>query len=99
MDPPPFAKSRNEREGALKGFKYLILNSLKLLEKDGYLAVFSCSHHISHQDLVEITFEALKDTGFTTRYVQFMSQDIDHPYILNIPNSFYLKGFLIQKIG
>lgn len=99
LDPPPFAKSRNEREGALKGFKYLILNSLKLLEKDGYLAVFSCSHHISHQDLVEITFEALKDTGFTTRYVQFMSQDIDHPYILNIPNSFYLKGFLIQKIG
>lgn len=98
LDPPPFAKSKNEREGALRGFKYLILNSLKLLEKDGYLAVFSCSHHISHQDLIDITFEALRDTGFTVRYLDFLKQDIDHPYILNIPNSFYLKGFLVQKV-
>lgn len=98
LDPPPFAKSKNEREGALRGFKYLILNSLKLLEDGGYLAVFSCSHHISHQDLLDTTAQALEDTGFVARYIQYLSQDIDHPYVLNIPNSFYLKGFLLQKV-
>lgn len=98
LDPPPFAKSKNEKEGALRGFKYLILNSLKLLEDGGYLAVFSCSHHVSHQDLIDTTAQALEDTGFVVRYVRYLSQDIDHPYVINIPTSFYLKGFLIQKV-
>lgn len=98
VDPPPFAKSKNEKEGALRGFKYLILNSLKLLQTGGYLAVFSCSHHISHQDLIDTTQQALADTGFIVRYIQYLTQDVDHPYILNIPNSFYLKGFILQKV-
>lgn len=98
LDPPPFAKSKNEKEGALRGFKYLILSCLKLLEHGGYLAVFSCSHHISHQDLLDTTLQALEDTGSVVRYVQYLSQDIDHPYILNVPNSLYLKGFLLQKV-
>jgi 23S rRNA (cytosine1962-C5)-methyltransferase len=98
LDPPPFAKTKNEVEGALRGFKYLILNSLKLLNENGYLAVFSCSHHISLQDLIDTTIQACKDTGSVLEFKEFLMQDIDHPYIVNIPNTFYLKGFLAQKI-
>lgn len=98
LDPPPFAKTKNEKEGALRGFKYLILNSLKLLNENGYLAIFSCSHHITLQDLIDITLQACKDTSFAAQLREVFIQDTDHPYILNIPNSFYLKGFLVQKI-
>lgn len=98
IDPPPFAKSKNEKEGALRGFKYLFINGLKLLEPGGYMAVFSCSHHISHQDLIDVATQALADTGFVARYVEYLTQDIDHPYIINIPNSLYLKGFILQKV-
>lgn len=98
IDPPPFAKSRHEKSGALKGFKYLLLNSLKLLNVNGYIALFSCSHHITHQDLIEVTQDAIKDTGFLVRYLEYLTQDIDHPYIINIPSSLYLKGFVIQKL-
>ncbi len=98
LDPPPFAKTKNEKEGALRGFKYLILNSLKILNENGYLAVFSCSHHISMQDLIDTTLQACKDSNSLLEFKEFLIQDIDHPYILNIPNSFYLKGFLVQKI-
>lgn len=98
LDPPPFAKTKNEKEGALRGFKYLILNSLKLLEEGGYLAVFSCSHHITMQDLIDTTLQACKDTSSVVEFREFLMQDIDHPYVFNIPNSFYLKGFLIEKL-
>ncbi|WP_028951066.1 class I SAM-dependent rRNA methyltransferase [Sulfurihydrogenibium subterraneum] len=98
LDPPPFAKTKNEVEGALRGFKYLILNSLKLLNENGCLAVFSCSHHITLQDLIDTTLQACKDTASVLEFKEFLMQDIDHPYIINIPNTFYLKGFLAQKI-
>lgn len=98
LDPPPFAKSKNEKEGALRGFKYLILNSLKLLNDNGYLAVFSCSHHITYDDLINVTLDALKDTKIKTQYIEYLTQDLDHPYIINIPSTLYLKGFILQKV-
>lgn len=98
LDPPPFAKTKQEKEGALRGYKYLILNSLKILESNGYLAVFSCSHSVSFEEILDITYQSCKDTGSIVEFVEFLSQDKDHPYIINIPNSFYLKGALFKKI-
>ncbi|MEZ0324011.1 MAG: class I SAM-dependent rRNA methyltransferase [Hydrogenothermaceae bacterium] len=98
LDPPPFAKSKNEKEGALRGFKYLILNSLKLLNENGYLAVFSCSHHITYEDLINTTLDSLKDTKTKAQYIEYLTQDTDHPYIINIPSTLYLKGFILQKV-
>ncbi len=98
LDPPPFAKSKNEKHDALRGFKYLILNSLKLLNKDGYLAIFSCSQNITLEDLINTTYDSLKDTKNMAEFVHFFTQDKDHPYILNIPTSFYLKGLMIRKV-
>ncbi len=98
IDPPSFAKTKKEKEGALRGFKYLILNSLKLLNENGYISVFSCSHHVSIEDLKKITLEVSRDIKVPVEIVEHLYQDKDHPYILNIPNSLYLSGFLFRKI-
>ncbi len=98
LDPPPFAKTKHEKQGALRGFKYLLVTGLKLLKKEGLIAVFSCSHHVSLDDLKKVSLEVSKDTGFQLEVMEHMFQDIDHPYILNIPNSLYLKGLLLRKL-
>ena len=97
VDPPSFAKTKKEKEGALRGFKYLILKSLQLLSDKGYIAIFSCSHHVDMEDLKSVTLEASKDRKVPVEIVEHMYQDTDHPYILNIPNSLYLKGFILRK--
>ena len=97
LDPPPFAKNKKEKQDALRGFKYLILNSLKLLNPNGYLAIFSCSQNITLEELINTTYESLKDTRMMAEFVQFFTQDKDHPYILNIPTSFYLKGLMVSR--
>jgi len=89
LDPPPFAKTKHEKQGALRGFKYLILTGLKLLRKNGLMAVFSCSHHVSLEDLKRTALDASRDTKFRVEILEHMFQDIDHSYILNIPNSLY----------
>jgi 23S rRNA (cytosine1962-C5)-methyltransferase len=99
LDPPPFAKTKKEKSGALRGFKYLILNSLKLLDEGGYLAAFSCSHHVDMEDLKNISLEASKDTKIPVEVVEHLYQDIDHPYILNVPASLYLKGIFLKKLS
>ncbi|NPA12922.1 MAG: class I SAM-dependent rRNA methyltransferase [Aquificae bacterium] len=98
IDPPSFAKTHREKEGGLRGFKYLILNSIKLLEKKGYIAVFSCSYHIQQEDLIKVSIEASKDTKTQLRITEFMYQDKDHPVLLNMPNTLYLKGLLLERV-
>ncbi|MDQ7055445.1 MAG: class I SAM-dependent rRNA methyltransferase [Persephonella sp.] len=99
IDPPSFAKTRHEKEGALRGFKYLILKGLKLLEKNGYIAVFSCSFHVTMDDLVNVSLSAAQDTGSILEIVEFMYQDLDHPVLLNMQNTLYLKGVLLRKLS
>ncbi|WP_457625418.1 class I SAM-dependent rRNA methyltransferase [Persephonella sp.] len=98
LDPPSFAKTKHEKEGALRGFKYLILNSLKLLKNGGYLSVFSCSYHVSMDDLLDVSKDALSDSFNAAHIEKFMYQDIDHPVLLNMPETLYLKGFILKKL-
>ncbi len=98
IDPPPFAKTKKEIEGAIKGLQYLVINSIKSLTKDGFIAVFSCSHHIGFEELNRVLLFSSIKTGKKINIVEHMFQDIDHPYILNIPNSLYLKGYLIRPL-
>ncbi len=97
LDPPSFAKSKKEKEGALRGFKYLLVSALKLVSNRGFVAVFSCSHHVGMEDLKKLTFEASVDTKTPVEIVEHLYQDLDHPYVINVPNSLYLKGFLFRK--
>ncbi|WP_457628613.1 class I SAM-dependent rRNA methyltransferase [Persephonella sp.] len=98
LDPPSFAKTKSEKEGALRGFKYLILNSLKLLKENGYLAVFSCSYHVDMNDLLEVSASASTDTKIPVGVREFMYQDRDHPVLVNMPNTLYLKGLLLERL-
>ena len=98
IDPPAFAKNKKARSGAIKGWKYLIVNALKLLENDGYLALFSCSHSITSKDLLDLALSSSIIDGSYLEIVEFLKQDIDHPYVLNIPNSLYLTGVLLRKV-
>ena len=98
IDPPAFAKNKNAKKGALKGWKYLIVNSLKLLEKGGYLALFSCSHAINQKDLLDLALSSSVIDNCYLEVVEFLKQDTDHPYVLNIPNSLYLTGVLLRKV-
>jgi len=97
IDPPAFAKNKNAKRGALKGWKYLIVNSLKLLEDGGYLALFSCSNAINQKDLSDLALSSSIIDNSYLEMIEFLKQDIDHPYILNIPNSLYLTGVLLRK--
>jgi 23S rRNA (cytosine1962-C5)-methyltransferase len=96
LDPPPFAKAKRSTAGALKGMRHLILQSLRILRPGGLLAVFSCSHHVSEQDLQAAILEAATDRASRIEILEHLFQDQDHPHILNIPMSLYLKGFLLR---
>ncbi|MEO1958211.1 MAG: class I SAM-dependent rRNA methyltransferase [Nautiliaceae bacterium] len=98
VDPPAFAKTKAAKKGAIRGWKYLIVNSLKLLEDGGYLALFSCSHSVSEKDLLDLALSSSLIEGCELEVVEFLKQDIDHPYILSIPNSLYLRGVLLRRI-
>jgi len=97
IDPPAFAKNKKARSGAIKGWKYLIVNALKLLEEGGYLALFSCSHSITSKDLLDLALSSSIIDNSYLSVIEFLKQDIDHPYVLNIPNSLYLTGVLLRK--
>lgn len=97
LDPPPFAKTKKEAEGAIKGFKFLLSAALKLLNENGIVAVFSCSHHVALNDLLELSLEASTKTRIPLEVIELLRADEDHPYILNIPNSAYLSGVVLRK--
>lgn len=99
LDPPPFAKTKKEAAGAIKGFKYLLSAGLSLVNENGIVALFSCSHHVAQNDLLEIALEASAKAKTPLEVVELLRADEDHPYILNIPNSAYLSGIVLRKTG
>jgi len=98
LDPPPFAKAKRSTTGALKGMRHLLVQSLRILRPGGLLAVFSCSHHVSQDDLRAALLEAAENRGCRIEVLEHLFQDRDHPQILNIPMSLYLKGFLVRSL-
>lgn len=99
LDPPPFAKTKKEVEGAIKGFKFLFSAGLSLTKEDGIVALFSCSHHIGLQELLDIAREASAKAGVPLEILEELRADSDHPYVVNIPNSDYLSGIIVRKIA
>ncbi len=98
LDPPPFAKAKRSTDGALKGMRHLIAQSLRILRPGGLLAVFSCSHHVSLETLRVALLEAAADRANRVEVLEHLFQDRDHPQVLNIPMSLYLKGFLVRSL-
>lgn len=96
LDPPPFAKSRTEMAGALRGYKEINLRAIKRLTAGGILATYACSHHMSHSLFLELLGQASADAKRKTRVIGFSHQPPDHPVLPNMPESEYLRGFLLQ---
>jgi 23S rRNA (cytosine1962-C5)-methyltransferase len=91
LDPPAFAKSKRAIEGALRGYKELNLRALKMLRPGGVLVTCSCSHHISAADFTATVAAAAVDAGRRVRLLERRGAAPDHPVILTIPETEYLK--------
>ena len=98
LDPPPFARSRTQLEAAARGYKEINLRAMRLLDRSGHLFTFSCSHHVSEARFEEICRDAAADAGVRLRVVAPLGQASDHPVVLTIPETRYLKGLLLQAV-
>ena len=91
LDPPAFAKSKRATEGALRGYKELNLRALRLLAPGGTLITHSCSHHVSLEDFIQIVAAAAIDAGRRVQLLETRAAAPDHPEILTLPETRYLK--------
>src|SRR5579864_286076 len=91
LDPPAFAKSRRDLPTALRGYKELNLRALKMLRPGGILVTCSCSYHVSAGNLLEVLSSAAQDSHRTIRILENRGQAKDHPTVLGIPETSYLK--------
>ena len=98
LDPPSFTKGKNNKASALRGYHELHLRALRLLTAGGIMATFSCSHHVTASDWTELLERAAKDTGATLRLRQRLGQSSDHPILVNVPETEYLHGYVVEKV-
>src|SRR6202140_4634091 len=91
LDPPAFAKSKRDLDAALRGYKELNLRALKMLRPGGILVTCSCSYHVSQSNFLEMLADAALDAHRTLRLIEVRGQARDHPILLNIRETAYLK--------
>jgi len=98
LDPPAFAKNKRNISAACRGYKEINLRSLRLLRPEGYLITCSCSHHISESLFAQIIAEAALDARRHVVVVERRMQASDHPVVLTMPETYYLKCFIISVV-
>jgi 23S rRNA (cytosine1962-C5)-methyltransferase len=96
LDPPAFAKSKRAVDGALRGYKELNLRALKMLRSGGTLVTCSCSHHVSWDEFHGVVAAAAGDAQRRVRLLERRGAAPDHPVVLNIPETEYLKCLILQ---
>lgn len=96
LDPPAFAKSRRAVEGALRGYRELNLRAMKMLRPGGRLITCSCSHHVALNDFLETLRAAAGDARRRVRLLEIRGGAADHPVVLNIPETEYLKCVVLE---
>ncbi len=96
LGPPAFARGRTTIEAAARGYKEINLRALRLLPPGGHLMTFSCSHHVSDAHFEAICREAAADAGVSVRVLEILEQADDHPVLLEVPETRYLKGRLLE---
>ena len=98
LDPPAFARQKTSRESALRGYKELNLRAMKILNPGGYLVTCSCSFHVSEADLLEVIANAALDAHRTVVVVERRTQSRDHPILLTVPETHYLKCLILRVL-
>ncbi len=96
LDPPAFAKTRGSVQAAQSGYKEINLRALRLLSPGGILVTCSCSHHLSEAMLLELVAEASLDAKRTLRVLERRTQSQDHPILLTVPETHYLKCLILE---
>jgi 23S rRNA (cytosine1962-C5)-methyltransferase len=98
LDPPSFTKSKSALRDALRGYRELHVRAFKLLSKNGLLATFSCSHHVSQSAFEQTIADALVDARRSARKLRRFEQALDHPVLPTIPETEYFKGVLLEMM-
>ena len=99
LDPPSFTRNKKTLHDAMRGYKEIHLRALKLLEKGGILSTFCCSHHATREIFLENIAEAANDAKKSLRLLASHAQRQDHPIMLHLPETEYLKGFTFEVVG
>jgi 23S rRNA (cytosine1962-C5)-methyltransferase len=99
LDPPAFAKSRDAVEKAVRGYKEINLRALKVLRAGGCLVSCSCSYHVHEDDFEAILAAAAVDAGAAVTVVEKRRQARDHPIVLGVPETSYLKCYVLRKLA
>jgi 23S rRNA (cytosine1962-C5)-methyltransferase len=98
LDPPSFTKNKENKAAALRGYHELHLQALRLLQRGGILATFSCSHHVTAEDWKELLEQAGEDNRCSLRLREQLSASSDHPVLVNVPETEYLRGYVLEKL-
>jgi 23S rRNA (cytosine1962-C5)-methyltransferase len=98
LDPPSFTKTKSGVSDALRGYRELHVRAFKLLSKNGLLATFSCSHHVSETAFAQTIADALVDARRSARKLRRLEQALDHPVLPTIPETEYFKGLLLEMM-
>ena len=99
LDPPAFAKNKAAVSNARAGYKEINRRALKLLNPGGTLITCSCSYHVNEAAFAEIVYEAAVDARAHVTVVEKRMQGRDHPVLLGVPETYYLKCFILRKIA
>ncbi|MBP1633494.1 MAG: rlmI [Acidobacteria bacterium] len=98
LDPPAFAKNKASVPRALSGYKEINLRALGLLSPGGCLVTCSCSYHVDEAAFAQVIYEAAVDAGVHVNVVEKRMQGRDHPILLGVPETYYLKCFILRRI-
>jgi 23S rRNA (cytosine1962-C5)-methyltransferase len=99
LDPPAFAKNKAAVKKAMSGYKEINLRALKLLEPGGFLVTCSCSYNVSEGMFLDVVSEAAADAHAAVTLVEKRTQGRDHPVLLSVPETYYLKCLILRKLG
>ncbi|MDP3447724.1 MAG: class I SAM-dependent rRNA methyltransferase [Eubacteriales bacterium] len=98
LDPPAFTKSRKTIAGAERGYRTINYNAMKLLPRGGYLATCSCSHFMPSELFEKMLLSAARDAGVALKLIEARRQSPDHPTLMHVPETDYLKFYLFQIV-
>ncbi|HEV2418766.1 MAG TPA: class I SAM-dependent rRNA methyltransferase [Terriglobia bacterium] len=98
LDPPAFARQKSHQEAALRAYKELNLRALKILNSGGFLITCSCSYHVSEADFLGVIAAASVDAHRTVTVVERRTQSRDHPILLTVPETHYLKCLILRAV-
>jgi 23S rRNA (cytosine1962-C5)-methyltransferase len=99
LDPPAFAKNKASVQKALSGYKEINLRALKLLAPGGFLVTCSCSYNVSEGDFADVLASAAVDAHANVTVVEKRMQARDHPVLITVPETYYLKCFILRKLA